>query len=134
MKGLIAAVLISSLVFLTSCTDVWAPTPPPPPPPDALSWADAKYHIGERVTICGDVIDTRWASDIEGKPTFLDIGKPYPDPNRFTVVISIDCRTNFPQAPEEYYSGKHICITGLIEENDNIPQIEACYPSQIQEY
>lgn len=134
MKRLILAALVIGVVLLGACVSACVPPPPIPPPPGAITWADAKYHIGERITVCGSVVDTKWASDIEGKPTFLEIGKPYPHPDRFTVVIRIDCRGNFPQAPEEYYLGKRICITGLINEYDNIPQIEACYPSQIQEY
>ena len=106
--------------------------PPPPPPPSAISWDEAKYHIGERTTVWGPVVDTHWASGSKGKPTFLNIGKPYSDPNRFTVVIWIDYRANFPQAPEAYYLSKTIYVTGLIEEYNGIPQIEVTNPSQIE--
>jgi len=102
-------------------------------PSNAISWNEAKYHIGDRTTVCGTVVDTHWASGSSGKPTFLNIGKSYPDPDRFTVVIWIDCRANFPQAPEAYYLGKTICITGLITEYEGVAQIEVCYPSQIQD-
>jgi len=74
-----------------------------------------------------------WASGSKGKPTFLNIGKPYPDPNRFTVVIWIQNRGKFPQPPDDYYLGKTICVTGLIDEYKGIPQIEVKDPSQIQE-
>ena len=102
-------------------------------PPGSISWDEAKYHIGERTTVCGPVVDATWASGSNGKPTFLNLGKPYPDPDRFTVVIWIQYRSNFPQAPEEYYLGKTICVTGLIDEYKGIPQIEVKYPSEIQE-
>ena len=102
-------------------------------PPGSISWSEAKYHIGERTTVCGPVVDATWASGSNGKPTFLNLGKPYPDPDRFTVVIWIQYRSNFPQAPEEYYLGKTICVTGLIDEYKGIPQIEVKYPSEIQD-
>jgi hypothetical protein len=103
-------------------------------PAGAIWWYEAKDHIGDRLTVCGPVVDSKWASGSSGKPTFLNIGEPYPDPDRFTVVIWIDYRSNFPQPPEDYYLGKNICVTGLITEYDGIPQIEVQSPTQIQEY
>jgi len=102
-------------------------------PPGSISWSEAKYHIGERTTVCGPVVDATWASGSNGKPTFLNLGKPYPDPDRFTVVIWIQNRGNFPQAPEDYYLGKTICVTGLITEYSGIAEIEVQYPSEIQD-
>jgi len=102
-------------------------------PPGSISWSEAKYHIGERTTVCGPVVDATWASGSNGKPTFLNLGNPYPNPDRFTVVIWIQNRSNFPQAPEDYYLGKTICVTGLITEYNGIPQIEVRYPSEIQD-
>jgi len=101
-------------------------------PAGSISWSEAKYHIGERTTVCGPVVDATWASGSNGKPTFLNLGKPYPDPDRFTVVIWIQNRGNFPQAPEDYYLGKTICVTGLIIEYNGIPEIEVQYPSEIE--
>jgi len=102
-------------------------------PTGSISWNEAKNHIGERITVCGPVVDGTWASGSSGKPTFLNLGEPYPDPDRFTVVIWIDNRGNFPQAPEDYYLGKTICVTGLITEYNGIPEIEVSYPSEIQD-
>ena len=102
-------------------------------PPGSISWSEAKYHIGERTTVCGPVVDATWASGSNGKPTFLNLGKSYPDPDRFTVVIWIQNRGNFPQAPEDYYLGKTICVTGLITEYSGIAEIEVQYPYEIQD-
>jgi hypothetical protein len=102
-------------------------------PAGAIWWYEAKDHIGDRLTVCGPVVDSNWASGTSGKPTFLNIGKPYPDPDRFTVVIWIDYRSNFPQSPEDYYLGKTICITGLITEYEGIAEIEAQSPTQIED-
>lgn len=110
------------------------PTPTPTPTPaSGISWEDAKDHIGERTTVCGPVVGTHWASGSKGKPTFLNIGRDYPDPGRFTVVIWGENRANFPQPPEGYYLGKTICVTGLIEPYEGTPQIEAKHPDQIEE-
>ena len=97
-----------------------------------IGWDEAEYHIGERTTVYGPVVDTHWTSSSSGEPTFLNIGKPYPDPDRFTVVIWIQNRSNFSQAPEVYYLSKDIHVTGLITEYRGIAQIEVSNPSQIQ--
>jgi hypothetical protein len=102
-------------------------------PIDAINWDEAKNHIGERTTVYGTVVDTRWASGSSGKPTFLNMGNPYPDPDRFTVVIWGDNRGKFSQPPEDYYDGKTIYVTGLIEEYNGVPEIEVTSPSQIHE-
>ena len=137
MKRLLLVVVALLVLGSISCTPSAPPapaeTPAPAPPASAISWDEAKYHIGERTTVYGAVVDTHWASGSKGKPTFLNIGKPYPDPDRFTVVIWVDYRANFPQAPEVYYLGKTIYVTGLITEYNGIPQIEVKDPSQIQE-
>ena len=103
------------------------------PVEDVISWSEAKYHIGERLTVHGPVISTYYASTSNGQPTFLNIGKDYPDPGRFTVVIWGKNRSNFPQAPEVYYSGKMIYVTGLIEEYEGVAEIAVSSPSQIKE-
>ena len=111
-------------------------SPPPeqiPPPVGGIPWDEACDHIGERTTVCGPVVSATWATGSKGKPTFLNIGAPYPDPGRFTVIIWGDYRGNFSQAPEDYYSGKTICVTGLIIEYQGIAEIEVKTPSQIQE-
>lgn len=99
-----------------------------------IQWNEAKYYIGEYMTVCGPVIDSHYASTSSGQPTFLNIGKDYPDLDRFTVVIWGDNRGNFPSPPEDYYLGKNIGVTGLITEYEGIAQIEVSTPSQIKEY
>lgn len=146
MKRLL--LVITALLFIVSSSTTCAPsappvaeTPTPAPTPTeekelpsgAVSWNEAKHHIGERTTVYGPVVDTHWASGSKGKPTFLNMGKPYPDTERFTVVIWIQNRGNFPQAPEVYYLGKIIYVTGLITEYEGISQIEVRDPSQIEE-
>ncbi|MGQ9476647.1 MAG: hypothetical protein ACUVS1_08955 [Actinomycetota bacterium] len=79
---------------------------PYPYHPYGLPWDQARYHIGERATVYGPVESTKWATQSRGQPTFLNLGNPYPDPNRFTVVIWVENRKNFPFPPEVYYQGR----------------------------
>jgi len=103
-------------------------------PAGAISWDKAKDHIGDRTTVCGLVAGTKYGATSGGQPTWLNVGKDYPSSERFVVIIWGDNRGNFPQAPESYYYGKTICVTGLIQEYEGIAQIEVTTPDQIEEY
>ena len=132
LMGGLALLLVSSV---TGCSQPeQPPTPiPAPSPEETVGWDKADRHISERTTVCGPVVHAKWDSDSEGKPTFLYLGTPFPHPKQFMVVIRIDYRANFPQPPETYYLGKTICVTGLIEQHNGIPQIEVKTPDQIEE-
>lgn len=108
---------------------LWAPTPTPAG--NIISWNEAACCVGQAVMVCGPVAGAKYASSSKGQPTFLDLGKPYPDPERFTVVIWGDDRGNFPQPPEEFYAGKEICVTGTVELYKGAPQIVVREPAQI---
>ena len=97
-----------------------------------IQWNEACNYIDAEVIVYGPVVDSKWASGSNGKPTFLNIGKPYPDPDRFTVVIWEEYRNNFPEPPEEYYLGKTVCVTGFIDEYNNSYQVELRSPSKIE--
>jgi len=102
-------------------------------PINAISCSEAKNHIGERTTVYGTVVSTKYAAESNGKPTFLDMCYAYPDPNRLTVVIWDENRGKFPQPPEDYYNSKTIYVSGLIVLYDGVPEIEVTSPSQILE-
>src|ERR1700686_4594028 len=72
-----------------------------------LSATEAKDHIGEQATVCGKVASTRYAATTRGKPTFLNLDKPYPSP-LFTVLIWGENRKKLG-TPEEKYRDKQVC-------------------------
>jgi hypothetical protein len=94
-----------------------------------LSPAEAKDHIGENATVCGNVVSTRYAASTKGQPTFLNLGKPYPN-QIFTVVIWGNNRGKFGR-PEVEYNEKRICVTGKIVEYRRVPEIVADDLAQI---
>ena len=100
--------------------------------PEAMTWDQAIQNVGERATVQGPVVGTRYASGSNGQPTFLNVGRDFPNPDRFTVVIWGDTRDNFPFAPEVEYDNRTICVTGLIETFEGVPQIIADTPSDIE--
>jgi hypothetical protein len=106
-------------------------TTAPEPCPGAIAWDAAAEHVGQIVTVRGPVVDATYASDSRGQPTFLNIGRGYPDPARFTVVIWIPNRANFPAPPEELYSGQTVCVTGQITLYNGSAEMEIIGPEDI---
>ena len=88
-----------------------------------ITTAQAKNHVGETAMVCGKVVSARYASRSRGRPTFLNLDKPYPNQS-FTVVIWGTNRAAFGK-PEKDYDGKDICVTGKIDTYRGVPQIEA---------
>lgn len=99
---------------------------------DTVSWNEAGNFIGQMKTVCGNVVRTTFAENTTGQPTYLDVGRAYPDPSRFSVIIWGKQRANFPTPPETMYRGKMICVTGTIQTYKGVAQIEVRTPAQIE--
>jgi micrococcal nuclease len=94
-----------------------------------ITAAEAKNHIGERATVCGNVVSTHYAARSKGSPTFLSLDQPYPK-QTFTILIWGSDRPNFGD-PEVKYSNKRACVTGTIKDYRGVPEIVAERPGQI---
>ena len=89
-----------------------------------ISSKNASAYINEILTVCGPVVDSRYASASKGQPTFLNFDYPYPN-HTFTIVIWGQNRANFSSPPEKKYMSKNVCIDGYIDSYKGKPQIEA---------
>jgi len=96
-----------------------------------LAAREARQHIGEQATVCGVVASARYAERTRGKPTFLNLDKPYPN-QIFTIVIWGEDRAKFG-TPETKYLDKRICVSGMIRNYQGEPETMPTEPSQIQE-
>jgi DNA/RNA endonuclease YhcR with UshA esterase domain len=94
-----------------------------------LTSAEASSHTGEAATVCGTVASATYAARSRGSPTFLNLDKAHPD-HIFTIVIWRDNRAAFGN-PEMRYSGKRLCVSGVIEDYRGRPEIVVRDPSQI---
>lgn len=113
--------LLIVVIFCAGTITSWAITP-----------EEAQQHIGQNQTVCGIVASTHYAKNSKGEPTFLNLDKPYPNPI-FTIMIWGNKRSLFAGAPEKYYSGKRICVTGTIKSYRGTPEIIVNDPAQIKE-
>ena len=96
-----------------------------------ITAAEAKQHVGEFTTVVGTVVSGKYISRSKGKPTFINLDKPYPN-QIFTILIWGSDRSNFKQPPESLYYGKKIAVTGVIIEYKGITEIIVRNPSQIE--
>lgn len=96
----------------------------------AVSWSAAKSYVGRVVTVRGPVVDAVYAQSSNGSPTFLNLGRAYPSPSRFTIVIWSQNRARFG-TPERRYRGRTICIRGRVSTYGGVAQIEGVSPTQI---
>jgi hypothetical protein len=83
--------------------------------PRGVPWNDIAAPTGNLVVVYGPVVSTDFASDKLGKPTFLDLGKAYPEDGRVSVVIPGRYRDRFAEAPEDYYRDLHVCVRGKLD-------------------
>lgn len=95
-----------------------------------IAASEAKNHVGEHSTVCGQVVSTHYAARTKGTPTFLNLDEPYPK-QIFTIVIWGSDRGKFG-APETRYANKRVCVTGSIKNYRGAPEIIAETPRQIE--
>jgi len=97
---------------------------------EVIKAGEAGAHVGKHRTVCGQVASATFAVQSRRQPTFLNLDRPYPN-QIFTVVIWGQDRPKFRTAPEKLYSGKQICVSGVIDTYKGVPQIVVNEPSQI---
>lgn len=99
----------------------------PPPPPIALERGQiradkAKNYIGNRCTVCGTVVSTRFNASSKSQSTYINLDYIFPN-QVFTVVIYGQDRVNFSYLPEVFLKGKQICVRGEVDQFNGTPQI-----------
>lgn len=95
-----------------------------------INIGDVAQHEGDSVTICAKIFGARYFENGKGAPTLLSAGAQYPDAP-LTIVVFGENRPAFAHAPEEFYTGKNVCITGRITMFKGRPQIVLSKESDI---
>jgi len=123
--------LVVTLLLVPATTAGAEATQAPMSCAGAVSWKQARKHVGRVVTVKGPVVDTYFASSSNGRPTFLNIGVAYPNNRRFTIVIWGEHRSRFG-SPERRYYRRTVCVRGLVEMYNGAPEIQLGSPSRIR--
>jgi hypothetical protein len=86
----------------------------------AISWDAAKDHVGETVTVTGQVAGTHVSRD--GDEFMLNVGRDYPDASRFVIYCP---QSKGPSDLDQAYKGKTVSVRGQIVLYHNVPEIKA---------
>lgn len=103
------------------------------PTPATISAAEAKNHIGENATVCGRVVASRiskYGVGQNGRPITFDLDEA--PPHRVFTFVSLSPDSNSLEQTRNYYTGKHVCVTGTISKVGVTPQIIVSEPSHIK--
>lgn len=130
--------LLVALSFLARRTGMTPGAGPAGPDFDPADYAnapvveadDAASVVDERAVVCGTVVNAVYAPTTGGRPTFLNLERPYPDQPFDAVVWGRD-RDRFGRPPEEGYRGLRICVAGEVTTHEGTPRIEVRTPAQI---
>lgn len=98
-------------------------------PKGKFNTSQAKYHIGDKATVCGKVVSAKYNE--KSGATFINLDRKFPD-QIFTIQIWKDSRQNFSYHPEEELLNKTICATGKILENQGVPVMTIYNESAIE--
>jgi len=121
----ILSLLVLVVFFLGSLSTAFAQ--------ETVTPEDAAKFIGQQKTVCGKVASDHFADGSKGHPTFINLDKPHPN-QVFTVLIWGSDRGEFEKPPETFYSGKEICVTGMIQSYQGKPEIVVKEPAQIKSH
>jgi hypothetical protein len=90
---------------------------------------DAAKHLNEKVSICDKVFGGKFFTS--SSLTLLDVGGNHP--NEFlTLVIKAEDRKKFTTAPEDFYKGKNVCVTGKVIDFKGKPEVIITDPEQLK--
>lgn len=95
----------------------------------SLRPGDAASHVGETETVCGMVASVHFAFRSRGQPTFLNLGRAYPN-QEFTAVIWGEDRPKFGKP--ESLAGHNVCVTGPITLYRGRPEVILQSTAQLQ--
>ncbi len=93
---------------------------PAPLPGGRFNTMQAKYHIGNKATICGTVVSTRRTK--KANALYLNFDRMYPNQDFYATVWESNS-PNFSYDPETYLQGRKICVTGTISTFGDIARI-----------
>jgi len=91
-----------------------------PLPKGMFNSAQAKYHVGKSVTVCGTVVSTR--TTVKAKAIYLNFDSKSPN-EQFYATIWQNNGVNFSYDPEQWLLNKKVCVTGKVTLFDEIARI-----------
>jgi hypothetical protein len=88
-------------------------------PVGSITASDARNHVGEQATVCGEVANENTSSISHGEQTFINLDSSQPN-QAFTILVWSDDSATVGALP---HMGDHTCAKGLIEGYRGVPEI-----------
>lgn len=90
-----------------------------------VAWEQALHYIGQTRSVSGPIREITTRNDVNGQPTYINIGSAFPDRERLSLVIWGGERTTFQNIISQgnALTNRTVCATGKIEEFRDVPQI-----------
>lgn len=104
--------------------------------PESERYYNAYKYVGERHRVVGPVVSVNYAAQSNGQPTFIDIGKPYPSDERFTLVIWGEDMDEdlYEMVTAVQNSNAWLSVEGTIETYKGLPEIQTGRDSFTYQY
>ncbi|MSQ32762.1 MAG: DNA-binding protein [Dehalococcoidia bacterium] len=122
--------IVIGSILLTACAQT---TPDSQTPKfnldNSISPSQANSRVGDRMVVCGKVIEAYHTRAVGGSPTFLNMDTSGKD--NFNIVIWGKDRNNFSDFPEVLYDSRNLCVRGLIVSFQSVAEIQLRSPSQV---
>ena len=95
-------------------------------PSTLVPWEDAGNHVGDYVTVEGDVVDAHTTSET----CVLEFA---PDDRRaFRAILLLPLITSLPRYPDRLYRGRRVRTSGIIQSYKGRPEMILQSPGQIE--
>ncbi|PLX01271.1 MAG: DNA/RNA non-specific endonuclease [Marinilabiliales bacterium] len=107
----------------------YPPIPVSELPKKSYNTVQAKMFIGDKVTICGTVVSTKYHE--KSGATFINLDKKFPN-QVFSVNIWKDNRVNFSYKPEEELMHRKICVQGKLRDYKGTPAMDISHERQVK--
>lgn len=88
-----------------------------------ITIGELSQHVGDSVTVCTKIYGGIFLDRSKDSLTLINAGGSYPNAP-LTLVIRINARKTFKEAPEVFYKDKDVCVVGKIVLYRDKPQIE----------
>lgn len=118
-------VIVSLAVLLSGVPSMLAQAGPAQEE-EAISWDQAKDHVGKTVVIEGRVINTRRvpnAIHLDFHPDFA---------SHFRIIIPASATPKFTSDPMVRFKARNVRVTGKVEEERGIPFIRVTDPKNLR--
>lgn len=99
---------------------------------DAIAWSEVHHRVGETVKTAGPITRVTYSPEVNGSPTWIEVGTSFPDPDRLTLLIWGNDRSEFEHLLTQDVIQKKACIEGEVSQYRGSVQIQLQNATQLK--